>query len=88
MAGSAGQISLSTKPRGRSFLRSLAALLVAEHVCAPPDSATAWEFVSEETARNRRAGSTYACPECGQHLARIVVREASAPSTLRQATAR
>lgn len=52
-----------------SILRQLASYFVEEHVCAPPDARSEWMPISQ-AARAGHLG-IYACPECGQHLARV-----------------
>ena len=55
--------------RTQSLLQTLLSYLVAEHLCAPPDTATPWLKISEQAAKASSA-ETYTCPECGQHMAR------------------
>lgn len=69
MAGRIEQANVASKPRERSILRTLLALLATEHVCTPPDGAATWQAVSEEDARVLTAAEVYVCPECGQCLA-------------------
>jgi predicted RNA-binding Zn-ribbon protein involved in translation (DUF1610 family) len=56
--------------RKASIVRILLSYLAAEHVCVPPDSATGWAAISEGAAVEGIGSTVYACPECGQHLAR------------------
>jgi len=61
----------AVEPQGSSFLRIVLALLVGEHVCAPPDGSTQWATTSEDTASALAPSTAYVCPECGQRLTRI-----------------
>src|SRR5262245_10141657 len=60
-----------------SILRQLGSLFIEEHVCAPPDARSKWMPV----ARTACVGyiGIYACPECGQRLARIGLATGVAP---------
>ena len=62
------------KPR---MLRALLSYLVAEHICHPPDQSTDWIYVPE-AAVVRAGGDIYACPECGQRMARSQTRKSAA----------
>ena len=52
-----------------SIMRQLASYFVEEHVCAPPDARSAWMPVASAACVDHIG--IYACPECGQHLARV-----------------
>ena len=52
-----------------SIMRQLASYFVEEHVCAPPDARSAWMAVASAACAGHIG--IYACPECGQHLARV-----------------
>ena len=52
-----------------STLRQLASYFVEEHVCAPPDARSDWMPISSAACAGHIG--FYACPECGQHLARV-----------------
>ena len=52
-----------------SILRQLASYFVEEHVCAPPDARSQWVPLSHAACAGRIG--IYACPDCGQRLARV-----------------
>ena len=70
---------MSAKPGNtmhpNSIMRQLASYFVEEHVCAPPDARSAWMPVASATCAGHIG--IYACPECGQHLARVSTASAA-----------
>ena len=66
-----------------SVLRQLASYFVEEHVCAPPDARSEWMPVSHAACAGHIG--IYACPECGQHLARVASRGARQPALFKSA---